>query len=206
MLSSDQMIAQGILQQKWGKRRGGVDAIEIGAAEQQQQWTAERAGMWSPHYVDRLLAQPSNWLQEPASVPQAFTSSISNTIFFFAHKSSREEETDVASFAFYFHLKGCPLLVPLWGRCSGFFEGPAYEIVWIWDRKAVLRLGVTTVLSCSSSSSCSRSFLFSNCIWQLDFFWGVCVCLCVCLTAFKGVRVSPLHLAGDAKQITDVGF
>lgn len=41
-------------------------------ARQQQQWTAERAGMWSPYYVDRLLPQLSNWLPGPTSLPRGW--------------------------------------------------------------------------------------------------------------------------------------
>lgn len=51
---------------------------------------AERGGMCCPHYVDRPLPQPGNWLPGSAPVSQGFTSPISNNYFVRVCNSSRE--------------------------------------------------------------------------------------------------------------------
>lgn len=80
--------------------------------------------MWSPHYVDRLLPQPSNWLPGPASAPRGFTS-----VYWLCVTALRGENRGSSSFAFYYLLMGdslfCAVMEELF-RVLG-----ADGIVWI---------------------------------------------------------------------------
>lgn len=113
-------------------------------------WTAETAGMWSFHYVDRLLTQPSNWLPGPAPVPQGFISLIGNrgfSFFFFCCNTNREEET-ILVLVLHFIISSRVLhsLFCYVGVVQGFWRPSWRDAFLIRDRKAYLRLGEATVL------------------------------------------------------------
>ncbi len=99
--------------------------------------------MWSPHYVDRLLPQPSNWLPGPASVPRGFTSLLSNMIV--CAQQHTEEETEVVIVLRFIFLKCDSLLVLLRRSRSGFWEAALMgwfgseggKLSWDWARPFV---------------------------------------------------------------------
>lgn len=105
---------------------------------------AERGGMCCPHYVDRPLPQPGNWLPGSAPVSQGFTSPISNNYFVRVCNSSRERWR-VLRFIIssrVVHSSCC------YASCFFFFVSFALlaRNTWIRFREAVWRLGETTVL------------------------------------------------------------
>lgn len=127
--------------------------------QQQWQWAAERAGMWSLHYVDRLRPQLSNWLpglyQSHKGSPHCWAKWL-----FVCDSIQRRKQR--YSFALYNLLRGDSLLVLLCRSCSGFWRPCRWDSLDL--RETVLRLGETTCFGLGSfSSSSSRS----SCVLQL---------------------------------------